>query len=157
MMTSSNGNLSALLALCAGNSPVTGEFPSQGQVTRSYDVFFALSLNKRLSKHSKRRWFETPSRSLWRHCNVPMYFSVTSWLYCRLLRNSWRRQYSKPRMWCCHCLSPGLLHVLGDLLCGCVWVWDVGVGGGGVGMVGVELRVRWMVSTDDVIVYHQTS
>ena len=29
------------------------------------------SLNKRLSKQSRRRWFETPSRSLWRHCNVP--------------------------------------------------------------------------------------
>ena len=50
MMTSSNGNTSALLALCAGNSPVTGEFPSQRQVTRSIDVFFALRRNKRLSK-----------------------------------------------------------------------------------------------------------
>ena len=33
---------SALLALCAGNSPVTGEFPSQRPVTRSFDVFFHL-------------------------------------------------------------------------------------------------------------------
>ena len=41
---------SALLALCAGNSPVTGEFPSQRPVTRSFDIFFDLSLNKRLSK-----------------------------------------------------------------------------------------------------------
>ena len=31
--------------------------------------FFALCLNKRLSKQSLHRWFETPSRSLWRHCN----------------------------------------------------------------------------------------
>ena len=31
--------LSALLALCAGKSPVTGEFPSQRPVTRSFDVF----------------------------------------------------------------------------------------------------------------------
>ena len=30
---------SALLALCAGNSPVTGEFPSQRPVTQSFDVF----------------------------------------------------------------------------------------------------------------------
>ena len=29
---------SALLALCAGNSPVTGEFPAQRPVTRSFDV-----------------------------------------------------------------------------------------------------------------------
>ena len=40
---------SALLALCAGNSPVTGEFPSQRPVTWSFDVFFDLHLNKRLS------------------------------------------------------------------------------------------------------------
>ena len=61
---------SALLAICAGNSPVTDEFPSQRPVTRSFDVFFDLRLNKRMSK---QRWgwrFETPSCSLWRHCNV---------------------------------------------------------------------------------------
>ena len=60
---------SALLTLCAGNSPVTGEFPSQRPVTRSFDVFFDLHLNKRLSKQQRRRWLEMPSRSLWRHCN----------------------------------------------------------------------------------------
>ena len=49
---------SALLALCAGNSPVTGEFPSQRPVTRSFDVFFDLRQNKRLSKQSRRRWYE---------------------------------------------------------------------------------------------------
>ena len=36
-MTSSNGTFSALLALCAGNSPVIGEFPSQRPVTRTFD------------------------------------------------------------------------------------------------------------------------
>ena len=41
---------SALLALWAGNSPVTGEFPTQRPVTRNFDVFFDLRLNKRLSK-----------------------------------------------------------------------------------------------------------
>ena len=35
---------SALLALCAGNSPITGEFPTQRPVTRSFDVFFDLRL-----------------------------------------------------------------------------------------------------------------
>ena len=69
MTTSSNGNISALLALSAGNSPVTGEFPAQRPVTRSFDVFFDLRL-KRLSKRSRGWWFETPSRQLWRHCNV---------------------------------------------------------------------------------------
>ena len=52
MMTSSNGNISALLALCAGNSPVTGEFPVQRPVTRSFGVLFDLRLNKSLSKQS---------------------------------------------------------------------------------------------------------
>ena len=41
---------SALLAFCAGNSPVTGEFPAQMPVTRSFDVCFDLRLNKRLSE-----------------------------------------------------------------------------------------------------------
>ena len=35
---------SVLLAFCAGNSPVTGEFPSQRPVTRSFDVVVDLSL-----------------------------------------------------------------------------------------------------------------
>ena len=59
---------SMLLALCVGNSPVTGEFPSQRPVTRRFDVFFDLRQNKRLSK--QRRRFHMPFRSLWRHCNV---------------------------------------------------------------------------------------
>ena len=33
------GKFSALLTTCARNSPVTGEFPSQRPVTRSFDVF----------------------------------------------------------------------------------------------------------------------
>ena len=37
---------SALLAICVGNSPVSGEFPAQSPATRSFDVFFDLRLNK---------------------------------------------------------------------------------------------------------------
>ena len=61
--------LSAWLVLCEGNPPVTGGFPLQRPVTRSFGVFFDLRLNKRLSKQSRRLWFETPSRSLLHHCN----------------------------------------------------------------------------------------
>ena len=43
---------SALLAVFAGNSPVTSEFPSQRPVTRNFDVFLDLRLNNRLSKQS---------------------------------------------------------------------------------------------------------
>ena len=45
-------HFAALLALCAGNSPVTDEFPAQRPVTRGFDVFFDLRVNKRLSKQS---------------------------------------------------------------------------------------------------------
>ena len=44
-------------------------FPAQRPVTRSFDVFFDLRLNKRLWKQSWGRWFETLSRPLWRRCN----------------------------------------------------------------------------------------
>ena len=53
---------SALLAICAGNSPVTDEFPAQRPVMRSFDVFFDLHLNKRLSKQRWGWWFDTSSR-----------------------------------------------------------------------------------------------
>ena len=62
MMTSSNGNIFREFT-----GP--GEFPTQWPVTRSFDVFFDLRLNKRLSKQPWGWWFETPSWSLWRHCN----------------------------------------------------------------------------------------
>ena len=60
---------SALLAICAENSLVPSEFPSQRPVTRSFDVFFDLRLNKRLSKQSWGWWFETLPCPLWRHLN----------------------------------------------------------------------------------------
>ena len=66
----------ALLALCAGNPAVTDEFPAQSPVTRMFDVFFDLRLSKRLSKQSGGWWFETPSSSLWRHCND---FRMVDW------------------------------------------------------------------------------
>ena len=48
---------SALPAICAGNSPVIGEFSAQRPVTRSFCVFFDLCLNKRLSKQWWGWWF----------------------------------------------------------------------------------------------------
>ena len=61
---------SVLLVICAGNSPVTGEFPAQRPVTRSFDVFVYLRLNKQLVNNREGGWwFETLSRPLWRHCN----------------------------------------------------------------------------------------
>ena len=72
---------SALLAICAGNSLVTGEFPAQRPVTRSFDVFFDLRPNKRLSKQSWGWWFEMSSCPLWRHSNALSNQCLT---YCTL-------------------------------------------------------------------------
>ena len=53
MTMASNGNISALCALCEGTPPVTGGFASQRPVTGNFDVFFVVRLNKRLSKQSE--------------------------------------------------------------------------------------------------------
>ena len=65
----------ALLAICAVNSPVTGEFARQRPVTHSFGTFFDLRLNKPLSKHSWGWRFETSSRTLWRHCKAGTHFA----------------------------------------------------------------------------------
>ena len=90
-MTSSNGNI--FRHLC-GDSLVTGEFPTQRLVTRSFDVFFDLRLNKPLSKQSWGWWFETPSNPLCRHCNASQPFgrcSLCVWQYreLRLCETFW--------------------------------------------------------------------
>ena len=73
---------SALLAICAGNSPVHGEFPAQRPVTRSFDVFFDMHPTNRFSKQSLDWWFQTASRSLWRHCNGWSTARLTgAWVY----------------------------------------------------------------------------
>ena len=113
---------SALLALCAGNSHVTGEFPSQRPVTRSLDVFFDLRLDKRWSKQSWGWWFKTASSWLWRHCNgevILWYTSTTapihenasritiSWLQNPSLTDglsSWRA--CNVDLWCFICCRP---------------------------------------------------
>ena len=71
---------SALLVLYEGNSSVTDEVPSQRPMTRSIDVFFDLLPNKCLSKQSRRRLFETLSRSSRRHCNELLFYAMkTNW------------------------------------------------------------------------------
>ena len=65
---------SAWLAICAGNSPVPGDFPAQKPVTRSFDVFFDLRVNKRLSKQWWGWGFETPSHPLLSYCNDERFF-----------------------------------------------------------------------------------
>ena len=69
MMTSSNENMFRVTGPLCGEFTGPGVFPAQRPVTRSFDVFFDLRLNKRLSKQPWGWWFETPSWSLWRQCN----------------------------------------------------------------------------------------
>ena len=71
------------LAICAGHSLVTSEFPTQRPVTWSLDVFFDLRLNKRLSKQSWDWWFETSSPPLWRHCNEKIILCLIGGLHAR--------------------------------------------------------------------------
>ena len=130
MMTSSSETFSALLALCAGNSPVTGEFPSQRPVTWSFGVFF----NLRLSKQCWGWWFETPSRSLWRHC----YGMLTCLFRSNHLYQNWPRVKERDR-WLVHSPQKGKYCVpvmFSLMLCWTCWMSQT-----------VELSVIWEIMT----------
>ena len=114
MMTSSNGNIFRVTGPLCGEFTGPGEFPTQRPVTRSFDVFFDLRLNKRLSKQPWGWWFETLSWSLWRQCNV-----------------AWNGDMDSPRalMWpnqnetkqnCVH-IWWDLLYLCSDRLSPCTW------------------------------------
>ena len=71
MMTSSNGNIFRVTGHLCGEFTGHRWIPrTQRTVTRSFDGFFDLRQNKRLSKQWWGWWFETPSHPLWRHCNI---------------------------------------------------------------------------------------
>ena len=94
----------ALLAICAGNSPVSGEFPAQRPVKRSFDVFFDLRMKERLSKQSRGWWFETLLRPLWRHCNenAKAAHKQVLWLMCMLRKQEKHKGTVKDRF-----ITPG--------------------------------------------------
>ena len=82
MMTSSNGNI------FRATGPLCGEFTGHRwitltrPVTRSFDVFSELRLDKRWNKQSWGWWFGTPSRLLWRQCNGKSYYHM---MLCTIL------------------------------------------------------------------------
>ena len=86
MMPSSNGNIFRVTGPLCGEFTGPGEFPAQRPVTQSFDVFFDLRLNKRLSKQPWCWWFETPPWSLWRQCNVLLHFEISN---CQANFNYW--------------------------------------------------------------------
>ena len=63
---------SVLLALCVGNSPVTGEFSAQRPLTRSFNVFFDLRQNEQLSRGAGDL----------RRLRAHYYVRVILWFYC---------------------------------------------------------------------------
>ena len=68
---------------------VKGIHQSQRPVTQCFEVFFDLRLNKLLSKQLRRQCFETPSRSLWRHCNVLLGYDAATCELCYIISESY--------------------------------------------------------------------
>ena len=79
MMTSSNGNIFRV------TGPLCGEFTGHRWIphTKASDAelwCFLWSVSKRLSKQPWDWWFETPSRSLWRHRIKKMFSDLLSYI-----------------------------------------------------------------------------
>ena len=96
MMTSSNGNTFRVTSHLCGEFTGPGEFPTQRPVTRSFDVYFDLRPNKRLSKLSWGWWFETLLPPLWRHRNDTLTMTSANpwhdlWPVLTLLRSEFRK------------------------------------------------------------------
>ena len=90
MMTSSNGNIFRVTGPLCWEVTGPGEFPTHRSVTRSFDVFIDLRLNKRLSKQPWGWWFETLALSLWRQCNVS---------YIKIAIIGWISNYIHVKQW----------------------------------------------------------
>ena len=132
---------SALLAICAGNSPASGEFPTQSPVTHSFDVFFDLCLNKWFRKQSWGWWFETLSRPLWRHCHEKENItrSCSEWsvgfpFWTASIMHDFARQrgpYCLPRRVISHHFNNRSTSRTGDqLLMSCkFWIWNNWISG----------------------------
>ena len=69
MMTTSSGNILRVTDSLWGESTGHRRFPSQRPLARSFDVFL-WSAPEQTTGQSRRRWFETTSHSLWRHCDA---------------------------------------------------------------------------------------
>ena len=118
MMTSSNGNIFRLTGpLSVENSPVASEFSTQRPVTRSFDIFCDLCLNKMFSKQPWGWWFETPSRPSWRHCNGVNEESAVLY-FCEVL--TWNWVTIEYHFWCIP-FSPWIASISYKSALVCVW------------------------------------
>ena len=99
MMTSSNGNIFRVTGHLCGEFTGPGEFPSQRPVTRSFDVFFDLRPNKRLSKLECGAWSHHPRRlqCVWsRNLRI---FKVAMWHF--RCRHNLKNNYIWDNLQCC--------------------------------------------------------
>ena len=83
MKMSPNGNIFRVTGDLCGEFTGPRWIPRQRPVTRSFDVFFDLLLNNRLSKQSWSWWFETLPWSLWHECDVQHFFRMI-WKFFRI-------------------------------------------------------------------------
>ena len=98
IMTSSNENIFRVTGPLCGE--FTGEFPRKKDSDAELWFYFDLRLNKRLNKQSRRRWFETSSRSLWRCCNVRL-FSYRSRVFRRERSMQHGFNSARDKSWIC--------------------------------------------------------
>ena len=106
MMTSSSGNIFRV------TGPLCGKFTGHRWISfsKASDAELWCFLNKRLSKQSRRRWFETPSRSSWHHYNEITVLQLLN-IRCAQL------DYSTHTQWYGICDSEMTTHVLGKSIC----------------------------------------
>ena len=88
-MMSSNENIFRVTGPLCRKFTGPGEFPAQRPVTWSFDVFFDLRLNKRLSKQPWGWWFETPSWSLWRQLSQLIEAWTIQWKFYNVNPDPW--------------------------------------------------------------------
>ena len=94
-MTSSNGNIFRITGHLCGEFTGPRWIPHTKTSDAEFDVVFDLRLNKRLSKQSWGWWFETLSRSLWRHRNV-----TPTPIYCLAWSQPMREDFNMCNVFC---------------------------------------------------------
>ena len=117
---------SALLGLCAGNSPATCEFPTQRPVMWSFDVFFDLRLTEQLSNQSWGWWFEMPSCPLWCHNNdqsFKTHASTVLWSPVSVCHNLLQMLYhvAFPKGWHVYAKGSLVFHIECDASYSCIF------------------------------------
>ena len=79
--------------------PFAREFPTQRPVTRSFDIFFDLRLNQRLSKQAWGWWLETLSRPLWRYRNARWLLNLHQSILRKTILLLISASFTSPNIW----------------------------------------------------------